>query len=107
MQHFRNVDRSFKIDRFKNKSSFNPRKKDVITETYTYTSCLQERLLDTEIAPVRYNNVTKDERDALHNLKDYPSIVIKDCDQEVYQVQNNSSVLLYTTMKALEKIHIN
>ena len=86
MQHFRNVDRSFKIDRFKNKSSFNPRKKDVITETYTYTSCLQERLLDTEISPVRYNNVTKDERDALHNLKDYPSIV---------------------TMKALEKIHIN
>ena len=68
---------------------------------------MQERLLDTEISPVRYNNVTKEERDALHDLKDYPSIAIKDCDQEVYQVQNNSSVLLYTTMKALEKIHIN
>ena len=47
MWHFRNDERSFAADRFIPKSSFNPRNKDVIIETYL--SCLEERLLDIEI----------------------------------------------------------
>ena len=69
-----------------------------------------------------YNNSTKDEHDALYNLKDDPSIIIKsaakgfvvfvwekeDClkeankqldDKEVYEVPHNPNVLINTTMK--------
>ena len=45
MWHFRNDERPFAADRFRPpKSSFNPRNKNVIIETYL--SCLEERLLD-------------------------------------------------------------
>ena len=44
MWHFRNDDPSFVADGFRPKSSFNPRNKDVIIETYL--SCLEERLQD-------------------------------------------------------------
>ena len=47
----------------------------------TYLSCLEERLLEIEIPSKRYNNLTKDERDALYSLKDDPSIIIKDADK--------------------------
>ena len=55
MSHFRNDERSFVADRFRPKSSFNPRNKDVIIETYL--SCLEERLLDIEIPSKRFNNL--------------------------------------------------
>ena len=66
-------------DRFRPKSSFNPRNKDVIIETYL--SCLEERLLDIEIPCIRFNNLTKEEREALYSLKDDPSIIIKGADK--------------------------
>ena len=66
-------------DRFRPKSSFNPRNKDVIIETYL--SCLEERLLDIEIPSIRFNNLTKEEREALYSLKDDPSIIIKGADK--------------------------
>ena len=44
MWHFRNDERTFSTDKFRPKSSFNPRNKDAITETYL--CCLEERLLD-------------------------------------------------------------
>ena len=44
------------------KSFFNPKNKDAIIQTYL--SCLEERLLDIEIPSKRYNNLTKEERDA-------------------------------------------
>ena len=75
MWHFRNGKRTFTADKFRPKSSFNPRNKDAITETYL--SCLEERLLDIEIPSKRYNNLTKNEQDALYSLKDDPSIIIK------------------------------
>ena len=62
MWHFRNGERSFAADRFRPKSSFNPRNKDAIIETYL--SCLEERLLDIEIPSKRFNNRTKEEREA-------------------------------------------
>ena len=128
MWHFRNDERSFAADRFRPKSSFNPRNKDVIIETYL--SCLEERLLDIEIPSKRFNNLTKEEREALYSLKDDRSIIIKGADKgsavvvwdredylkeayrqlddkEVYeQIPDNPSVLANTLMKALEKIRL-
>ena len=71
----RNDERTFTADKYRRKSSFNPRIKDATTETYL--SCLEERLLDNEIPSKRYNNLTKNERDALYSLKEDPSVIIK------------------------------
>ena len=79
MWHFINGERPFSQERFKPKSTFNPRKKDAIIETYL--SCLEERLLDIEIPSKRLNNLTKDERNAMYSLKDDKSIIIKGVDK--------------------------
>ena len=86
--------------------------------------------MDIEIPFKRHNNLTKDERDALYNLKDDPSIIIKGADKvsvvvvlgrenylkeaykqldgtEVYEeVPNYPNVLINNIMKALEKIRL-
>ena len=79
MWHFRNDVQTFTAEKIRPKSSFNPRNKDAIIETYL--TCLEERLLDIEIPPKRYNNLTKGKRDALYSLKDDPSIIIKGADK--------------------------
>ena len=71
--------RSFVTDRFRPKSSFNPRNKYVIIETYL--NCLEERLLDNDIPSKRFKNLTKEEREALYSLKDDPSIIIDGADK--------------------------
>ena len=38
-------------------------------------------MLDIEIPPKRYNNLTKDKRDALYSSKDDPFIIIKGADK--------------------------
>ena len=84
--------------------------------------------MDIEIPSRRYNNLTKEERDALYSLRDDSSIIIKGADKgsvvvvwdrkdylkeaykqledrEVYEeVPNDPSVLLNTIIKAVEKI---
>ena len=126
MCHFRNDERTFFKDRFKPKSTFNPRNKDAVIETYL--SFLEERLLDIEIPAKRFSNLTKDKRDAMYSLKDDKSIIIKVADKgavvivwdredylkeaskqledkEVYlQVSNDSSALVSTIFKSLQKI---
>ena len=72
MWYFRNDERSFSQVLFKPRSTFNPRNKDAVTEAYL--SCLVERLLDIEIPSRRFNNLTKDERNATYSLKDDKSI---------------------------------
>ena len=47
MWHFRDDERTFPAKKFRPKSSFNPRNKDAIIETYL--SCSEERLLGLEI----------------------------------------------------------
>ena len=79
MWHFRNDEKTFSADQFKPKSTFNPKNKDAIIETYL--SCLEERLLDIEIPSKRFNNLTKEERDALYSLKNDSSIIIKGADK--------------------------
>ena len=126
MWHFRNDERSFSQERFKPKSTFNPRNKDAVIETYL--TCLEERLLDTEIPCKRFNNLTKDERNAMYSLKDDISIIIKGADKgasvivwdredyikeaskqledkEVYmEVPNDSSAIVSAICMSLEKI---
>ena len=53
--------------------------KDAVIETYL--SWLEERSLDVEIPSERFNNLTKDERNAMYNLKDDKSIIIKGADK--------------------------
>ena len=77
--HFRNDDRTFTAEKLRPKSSFNPRNKNAIIETYL--SCLEEGLLDIEIPSKIYNNLTRDECDTFYSLKDDPSIIIKDTDK--------------------------
>ena len=86
--------------------------------------------MDIEIPSKRYNNLTKDERDALYSLIDDPSTIRKGTDKgsvivvwdredylkeaykqlydrEVYEeVPNDPNVLINTIMKALEKIRL-
>ena len=76
--HFGNDEQSFAADRFRPRSSFIPRNKVVIIDTYL--RCLEERLLDTEI-PKKFNNLTKEEQEALYILKDDASIIIKGADK--------------------------
>ena len=79
MWRFRNEEQTVTADKFRPKSSFNPRNKDAVIETYL--SCLEKRLLDIEILSKRYNNLTKDERYALYSLEDDLSIIIRGADK--------------------------
>ena len=42
--------------------------------------CFEERLLGIEIPSKRFNNLTKEEREAVYTLKDDPSIIRKGAD---------------------------
>ena len=74
MWHFRNDEKQFQCDTFRPKSTFNPRNKDTIIEIYL--SCLEERLLDIDISSKRFNNLIREERNALYNLRHDPTIII-------------------------------
>ena len=127
MWHFRNDERIFDCNtKFRPKSTFNPKNKDVIIETYL--SSLEEKLLDIDIPKDKFNNLSKEERDALYSLKNDNTIVIKGADkgsgvvvwdredylkeahkqlsdEEVYEeVTNDPSTLESTIFNALNKI---
>ena len=128
MWHFRNNQKPFPYEKFRPKSTFNSRNKDAVIKTYL--SSLEERLLDIETSSKRFNNLTKEERNALYNLRDDPTIIIKGSDKDsavvvwdredylkeasnqledkdVYEeVQNDPSTLINTIMHTLEKIRI-
>ena len=77
--HFRSDERPFPYPKFRSKSTFNPRNKDPVIETFL--RCLEERLLDIDIFSKRFNNLTREERNALYNLRDDPTIIIKGGDK--------------------------
>ena len=86
--------------------------------------------MDIDISSKRFNNLTKEERNALYNLRDDPTIIIKGADKgsavvvwdrddylkeaskqledkDVHEeVLNDPSTLINTIMQALEKIRI-
>ena len=57
------------------------RREHNVSGTSQASFCLEERLLDIEIPSIRFNNITKEEREALYSLKDDPSIMIKGADK--------------------------
>ena len=71
--------RDIPINPFKAKSTFNPRNKDAAIEIYL--SSLEEKLLKTEVPKDKFNNLTRGEWDALYNLKNDKTIVIKGADK--------------------------
>ena len=73
--HFRNDEKEFDRKRFKPKSTFNPRNKDVPIEIYL--SGLEEKLMNIEIPQNKQNNLTREERSTLYDLKNDKNIVIK------------------------------
>ena len=77
MWHFRNNEKPFPYQKFRPKSTFNLRNKDTVIETYL--GSLEERLLDIDTSSKRFNNLTKEERNTLYNLRDDSTITIKRC----------------------------
>ena len=92
--------KKFSQERFKTKSTFNPRNEDAIIETYL--SCLEERLLDIEIPSKRFNNLSKDQRNAMYILKDDKSIIIKGADKGVAMIVCDCEDYLKEASKQLE-----
>lgn len=74
-----NNEQSFAFDKFRPKSSFNPKNKDFVIETNL--KCLEKRLLEIEILFRRYN-LTRGEQNALHNLKADTNVIKKSADKE-------------------------
>ena len=80
MWHFRDDERIFDCNKkFRSKSAFNPKNKDVIIETYL--SFLEEKLLDIDILKNNFNYFIKEERNVLSFLKNHNTIVIKGADK--------------------------
>ena len=97
MWHFRNDERILDCNtKFRPKSKFNPKNKDVILEIYL--SSLEEKLLDIDIPKDKFNNLSKEERDALYSLKNDKAIVIKGADK-------GSGVVVWDREDYLKKAH--
>ena len=97
MWHFRNDERIFDCNtKFRPKYTFNTKKKDVIIETYP--SSLKQKLLDIDIPEDKFNNLSKEERDALHSLKNDNTIVIKG-------VNKGSGVVVWDREDYLKEAH--
>ena len=97
MWHFRNDERIFDCNtKFRPKSTLNPKNQDVITETYI--SSLEDNLLDIDIPKDTFNNLSKEERDALHSLKNDNTIVIKGTDK-------GSAVVVWDREDYLKEAH--
>ena len=64
---FRNDGQFFVTDKFRHKPSSNEMNKNAISISQ-YLSCLEERLLDTDISFGRNDNHTNGENNTLHNL---------------------------------------
>ena len=126
--YFRNDEKEFDRNKFKPKSTFNPRNKDAAIEIYL--SSLEEKLMNIEIPQNKYNNLTREERSAFYNLKNDKNIVIKCADKssavavwdrddyikeaekqlgdkEIYEeVCNDPEPLISTIHNAIEKIRL-
>ena len=77
--HFRNGKKDFDPEKFKPKSTFNPRNKDAAIEIYM--SSLEEKLMKIEIPKDKFNNLTSKERKPLYDLKNDKNIIIKGTDK--------------------------
>ena len=76
MWHFRNEKNEFDLDQFKPNSALNLCNKDAAIEVYL--SSLEEKLINIDMQKDKYNNM---ERQALYDLKNDKSIIIKGADK--------------------------
>ena len=120
--HFSNENKDIHRDIFKPKSKFNPRNKDAAIELYL--SSLEEKLMKVRVPKDRFNNLANSERNALYDLKNDKSIVIKSADkgslvvvwegedyikeaekqlgdEEVYEEDSNDAAPLLKTINAV------
>ena len=78
--HFRNETGITLRDKFVEKSKFNPKGGDAAIEVYL--SCLEDKIMNiSDSYKPSYNNLTRDERSAMHSLRNDTSIVIKEADK--------------------------
>ena len=77
--HYRNNNRIFDPKPFKPKSKFNPPKSDAAIELYL--TRLKEKLLNLGSIKHKYNNLTREEREALHGLRNDSFIIIEEVDR--------------------------
>ena len=62
-------------DKFKPKSTFNPRNKDAAIQISSTSQ--EEKLMSIEIPKEKYHNLTREERGALFDLKNDKTIAVK------------------------------
>ena len=97
MWHFRKGEQIFDHNtKFRPKSTFNPKNKDVIIETYL--SSLEQKLLDINFPKDKFNNLNKRERDPLYSLKNDNTIVWKGTGKD-------SGVVLWDREDYLKEAH--
>ena len=77
--HYHNDNRIFDPNTFKPTSKFNPPKSDAAIELYL--DLLEEKLLNLGPIKHKYNNLTREERKALYDLRNDTSIIIKEADK--------------------------
>ena len=77
--YYRNDERTFDPNPFLPKSKFNPSKTDAAIELYLIQ--IEEKLLSCTEIKHSYYNLTREERQAMYNLKNDQSIVIKEADK--------------------------
>ena len=78
MWHYRNEKREITINPFKQKSKFNPKRKD--TDIEIYLSRLEEKIFSLD-KRLSYSNLTKEERQTIYSLRDDTSIIITEADK--------------------------
>ena len=76
---FREEERGFETNPFRPKSTFSPPKDDVAIEVYL--SRVEEEILSISEHGKNYSNLTEPEQEALRNLKEDDSIIIKQADK--------------------------
>ena len=75
-----NNEKTFDFNKkFRLTSTFHPKNKDVIIETYI--SSLEEKPLDIDISKDKFNNPSKNERVVLYSLKNDNTLIIKGADK--------------------------
>ena len=77
--HFRNCEDNFSVNPFKPKSTFHPKNEDVKIEMYL--SRIEEEIMAIKAEGSNFSNLSASEKEALKNLRNDNSIVIKEADK--------------------------
>ena len=95
---YRNEERTFDHNLFRPKSKFNPSKTDGAIELYL--NHIEDELLSCTEIKHSYYNLTREERQAIYNLKNDQSFVIKEADK-------GSAVVIWDNKQILQGHSLN